>query len=102
MKNKELLAWEKATNKLSDYFIEKYFGKDWDNDETFWVSDEPGGTLFINDYFFNMDDITNFIRFEYSKKDMFNFYDYNLELATKDILGVNIKNWRKLIKNKKK
>jgi len=85
--------WEKATKELTDFFINFYFGKtvrtDW-----YWVGEETGGCLFINDYFFDLNDIVDFIRYNYSKKDMF---AYMKEVEENNFKRKsNIKNWKKL------
>jgi hypothetical protein len=91
---KELLLWEKAINKLTSVFIKKYFDKDAD---WYWVADESGGTLCINDYFFNMDRIVEAIRYNASSKKLFEFYDLELEKAKKEEdMKINFKNFLKI------
>ena len=87
----ELKQWEEATTNLANYFIAKYFGKDTDN---WWISQDIGGTLCINDYFFNLSDIVDFLKYKYSKKKMFEYYEY--ALAKKDKTPVNIQTWIKI------
>jgi hypothetical protein len=91
MKKSEFLKeWERATENLAQYFIARYFG---DGADTYWVADEVGDVLYINDHFFNLSDIVDFIRYDYSKDKMFKYYDYRLENPK---LRVNIKNYLKL------
>lgn len=89
--------WERATDNLAQYFSAKYFG---DGADIHWIANEIGGVLYINDYFFNLSDIVDFIRYEYSKEKMFEYYDYRLnEKAVFHNSPVNIKNWIKLKTN---
>ena len=89
---KELKNWEFATNKLTESFVRKYFDSQADQ---WWVADEVGGVFHVNDYFFSLSDMVDFIRHRYSVDHMFEYYDYRLEIAEKDRseLPINIKNW---------
>lgn len=93
MKNK-LKRWENETKELCDLFVLHYFDEDAD---VYWVADEIGGVLFVNDYFFNLSDIVDFIRHRYSKKKMFEYYDYALKCAVVDKRPTNIKSYRHLV-----
>jgi hypothetical protein len=94
--NKQILKeWEDASQKLTDCFIDKYFGKD--ATYVHWVADEIGGIVNINDYFFDLSNITDFLRCGYSKKEMFGYYNYRTDEGCPTL---NIKNWRKLRLNK--
>lgn len=96
--NKSILErWENVSDDLAKYFVEKYFGKD---AEQWWVADMIGSVLYVNDHFFDMEDICEFIRHKYSAKDMFKYYDYSQALSEKGEFPVNIKHWKKLCKNK--
>jgi hypothetical protein len=92
--------WENHTDLLTEYFIEKYFGK-LEDVEYYWVADDVGGVLAVADYFFNLSDIIDFIKYHYSKDLMFEYYDYALDyhMQTKhkksDYL-INIKNYKEL------
>ena len=87
----QLKNWEKATEELTELFIDKYFD---DDAEIHWIASEIGGVLSVNDYFFDLRNITDFIRYNYSQKNMFKYYDYSLERAIKDDFIVNIKNYK--------
>jgi hypothetical protein len=52
--------WEEATQDITDVFILNYFGKDAD---WYWISDEIGSVLFVNDYFFNFERILEAVKF---------------------------------------
>ena len=83
--------WEDATGSLKLLFVDKYFGRD---AESWWVADGIGGVLFVNDYFFDLNDIVEFLKYGYPAKKMFEYYDYRLKLQEKNKYPVNIKNYR--------
>ena len=81
---------------ISDVFIEKYFGTK--EVESWWVADEPGGVLFVNNYFFNMSDIVDYLRYDYSTKKMFEYYEYSMDIQSEGGVPINIKHYKKLKK----
>jgi len=101
-----LQDWINETDNLSEVFITKYFGK-MEEVENYWIADEVGGVLVVADYFFNLSDIVDFLRYKYSKDKMFEYYDYALEYhmqkkhKASDYL-INIKNYKKLMSCQKK
>ena len=88
--------YEDACQEVADKFVEKYFRNT--ASDMFWVGDEVGGVYVINDYFFGMDNMVDYFRHQYTIKDMFACYDYQLEEYTNKKSPVNIKNWRLLKK----
>ena len=96
---KALKEWDLATDNLAKHFIEKYFGKDYSlEDDAFWIGsqDEDREVLAINDYFFDLNDLVSFIRYNYTRDEMFTYYDYALDCIDKHKNPINIKNWKKL------
>jgi hypothetical protein len=91
--------WEEATESLRLLFVDKYFGKD---PEHYWIADDIGGVLFVNDYFFNLSDIVDFLKYNYSVKKMFEYYDYSLKCSQENKVPINIKNYIKLKNGKRK
>ena len=94
MTNKKItLAWEDETNKLVEIFVNRYFykGVDW-----YWVGNEVGFVLCVNDYFFNLSHILTALRFNCSDTKLFEFYDLELEHHTngKD-MPINFENFIK-------
>jgi hypothetical protein len=86
--------WERACNNLAHNFQVKYFGN---GAESYWVADDIGGIFFINDYFFGMNDIVDFIKYGYGIKDMFTYYDFCLEERKRGRdPRFNIKTWIKV------
>jgi hypothetical protein len=97
---KALTNWEKCTLALARAFVKHYFGNPQDYD-WYFISDEIGSVLVINDYFFGMTDIVDYIQYKYSEKDMFDHHDTMLKNAEKGMsIDANIKNWRELRKKK--
>lgn len=101
-----LQDWENQTDSLIEGFITRYFGKI-EEVEYYWIAEDVGGVLVVADYFFNLGDIVDFIKYNYSKDKMFEYYDYALDYhmqkkhKSTDYL-VNIKNYKKLMSCQKK
>lgn len=74
--------WEWTTQEIANLFVEKYYGRKYEV-EAWWVGGEVGGVYFINDTFFNLDQMRDFLRFNYPKKKMFDYMDYQLEITGK-------------------
>jgi hypothetical protein len=87
-------TYELACDELAQYFVVKYFGKE---AEYYWIGDEIGGVIDINERFFSIDDMVNFLRYKYSAKMLFKYYDEKLECDSKGKdWGYNIKSYKKL------
>jgi hypothetical protein len=87
--------WQLATNTLAYNFAKKYFGIIQIPE---WVADEIGGVCCISDYFFNVNDMADFLRYEYTRKAMFEYYEYALDCYENHNAKLNIKSWRHLKK----
>lgn len=90
LKNIETHAYQ-----LGEEFADKYFGKD---SERWWIAEEIGGVLYINDHFFSLGELMDFTRFSYSKKAMFEYKDYQMECHEKNESPINIKAFRHIEK----
>ena len=93
-----LTNWENQTQLLADNFMSKYFckGKKADVD-FFWVADEIGGVLSVSDYFFDLSDVIDALRYNIPINKLFSFYDYQLKCyEEKKEKEYNMKNWAKL------
>lgn len=88
-----LKNWEKASQAVAEEFVKKYFGE---TAEVYWVADEVGGVLSVNDYFFNLSTMIDFLRYKYSSKKMFEYYNYRIGLIGSNDIPINIKNYKKL------
>lgn len=94
-----LESYEQACQWLADHFIEKYWGKT--ETETWWVANHIGGVLFVNDLYFDMTDISEFLRSKYTRKEMFGYCDYRGEFYTGENehgSPINIWSWKRLKK----
>ncbi len=91
---KELDKWLDVTQEVTTHFIKKYFGKG--DHDSYWIADQVGGVLFINDYFFSMNDIIDFLISGYTEKQMFDYYHYRQEKYEEEDVIINIRNWKKL------
>ncbi len=71
-----------ACNKVAEMFADQYFTdketslKDLDY---WWITDIIGGTLYINDYFFSMDNMIEALKVGVNKKILFEFYNWVCE-----------------------
>ena len=92
--NKQLQQLEKEIDNFAHYFTERYF--DCEEPEVWWVSDEVGSCLYVNDYFFDVNFMMDFIRYDYSEKEMFEYYNKKLDAGMEDKTFYNIKTWKKL------
>ena len=87
--------WERATINLTQHFVDRYFGR---NTEACWVAEEVGVVANIGDYFFNVGDMVDFLRYNYTRKAMFEYYEYDLKCLENKESPINIKAWRHLKK----
>lgn len=76
---------------LARYFVNKYFGT---HAEYYWIGSEVGGVIEVNQFFFDMNQIADFIRHKYTKKRLFDYYDYMLEMQNKGEIPWNIKTYK--------
>lgn len=97
-KIKQLDNWIKAAEQIKDYFVLMYYGKG--DHDSYWIADEVGGVFFINDNFYSVNDMVDFLIANYTEKQMFEYYDYRLDAYQKNGMVINIRNY-KLLKNDK-
>jgi len=81
-------------NKIRNIFIAQYF-KNVPVD-MYWVGGEVGEVTCINDHFFSLTDMIDYMKYKYSVKKMFEHSDYAVACYSDDRLPVNIKNYKKL------
>lgn len=88
--------WEESTDQLAHAFAKHYFDEDY---LLWWVANQIGGTICINDHYFNLDRMVDYLRYQYTSQELFEHYDWELAEFTKGrIPPANIKNWRQLNK----
>lgn len=93
MKNKKLIAWQKATNALAQEFCDKYFDGtvNWR-----WTGEDIGGNLEVGDCFFGLHRIVEAIEINCSYELLIQFYDYEMDcLKDKSLQRYNFKTWVK-------
>lgn len=88
-----LVEYRISCVELGEQFAKKYFGKDSDS---WWIADDTTGVFCVNDYFFTVSDMYEFLSNKYSKKLMFEYYDYAVEAREKNKEKLSIKNYKKL------
>ena len=101
MKNdlKDVLTfWECQTEALVESFIDKYFKPDKYSELYHWVGGKVGGVISYNDYFFDVNQIADFIRLNYPIKLMFEYKDYEVEERMKDKIPLNMETYLSLKK----
>lgn len=87
-KNVQLKMYEQACRNLALRFLVDYYcDKDIDLEdlEYYWISSEPGGVLSVCDEFHGMDNIVDAMRYKPTHKQFFDFYEYELDCAQKEI-----------------
>ena len=94
MKLPQLNNYYDSVQSITDYFVKKYFGKD--VSDVYWIADDIGGVLAVNDYFFSLTDMVDFLKYGYKTQEMFDYYDYSLKFCQRVKIPINIKNWREL------
>lgn len=72
---KEIKEYEQACRKIAEAFTKKYF-KD---PESWCVADDPTDVWYINDCYFTVDQMYEFLKNRYSQKMMFDYYYERLE-----------------------
>ena len=92
--NKQLLEWEKASQDLADSFVKLYFG----SADAYWVGDSVGfGVLVVGDYFFDLERIVEALKFKATEKQLFDYYDAELEAGNKGLeVDMTFENYLKL------
>ena len=93
----ELVKYEQACEDITNLFARKYFGKDV---EVSFVADDKTGVACIADYFFRIRDMYEYLKEKYTRKDMFEHYDYELKCTEEKETSFNIENWRAINKSR--
>ena len=92
MLNKILRSnYEKAVNNYVDTFIVKHFEDT--QVEYYWVAQEVGGILCVNDYFINFLDIVNDIDNNVPKNIIFDYLEYSEKVYEYTHIKINYKSY---------
>lgn len=83
--------YKEACHKLLQEFTKRYYK----NPDIYWVADELG-VVSINDEFYSIHDMYEYLKYKYSSKKMFEHYYYAVECGMRGESPVNIKNYKKM------
>lgn len=86
-----------AVEQITMFFAYKYFKNHYEYKRSDWVSSEIGGVICINDYWFSVEDMIDYMKYKYTPKQMFAHYDYGLYERTKGNSPICIRDYKKLI-----
>lgn len=73
---KAVKEWQEATQKLAEAFTQKYFDC---FPDCYWVANEIGGVYFINDYFFNVEQMRDALLWDVESELLFDWYSDCIE-----------------------
>ncbi len=94
MTKKLIKNYEIAVQALADTFAKKYYGKDYN---MYWVGDEIGDVLTINDEFWNVDRIVEAFKCKPTQEQLFDFYYYEIEChSEQEVIGINFRSFLKM------
>ena len=97
MTKKLIKNYEIAVQALADKFAKKYYGKDY---EMWWVGDEIGDVLFINEFYWNVDRIVEALKENPTEDQLFDFYNYEIECSMNgEEVGINFRSFLKMFGN---
>lgn len=83
-KSVQLKMYEQVCNELMYAFLDEYYldgGATINDIDFYWIGSEPGGVLSVGDEFFGMDNIVDAMRYKPTRKQLFDFYYYELACA---------------------
>jgi len=70
-----LALYYQACEDVADTFTRKYFK----GASYYWIGLEVGGVIEVADRFFSVSDMVDFLRYKYTGKMMFEYYNYERE-----------------------
>ncbi len=99
MKNNQyeklLNKFNKIVDEMTAIFVKKYF-PDCDKRDYWWVGDMRTGTLYVSDYFWNLERVYEALELNATEKQLFEFYDKELDNSMKEIpMPLNFKSFIK-------
>lgn len=91
--------WEKATQELAESFARKYYtyeedGEEYFNPDMYWVGDEIGDILFINDDVYSVDRMLKALKLNATYDQLWDFAQYEISENKKQ--SINFENFIKL------
>lgn len=85
--------YNRIAESIGAYFCSKYFK----TDDFYWIADDRiDGPLHVNDMFFSLEDMLNYMRYKYTANQMISHYYYALDCASNGDGYVCIRDWKKL------
>ena len=87
--------WEKTPDAIAFEFVKKYYGKECVADY-YWIADDIGGCLAINDEFWSLDRMKTALELNATYEQIMEFYYYETELPEDEKVIINFKNYLKL------
>ena len=97
-KNDLIDQYEFASESIAKFFCKKHF----QGDEHHWIAGDIGGMIEINDHYFNVMDMLQYLKNQYTSKQLFHYYEEALKAHEKRYFIPTIENYKKLklFKNK--
>jgi len=94
MTKKLIKNYEIAVQALAEAFAKKYYDKDYD---IYWVGDEIGEALHINDEYWGVDRIVEALKENPTEEQLFDFYYYEIECrCEQEEVGINFRSFLKM------
>lgn len=90
-----LTHYEDACEDIADKFMEKYYVEGSEYPEHYWVGDEVGGVLSVNDEFWPLGDMVTALRLKVLPSKLFAWYYESLGASLKGGFP-NLRNYLKL------
>lgn len=91
--NDSYAMYKHAVESITMCFANKYFGTDYQYDRSDWVGEVIGDVICINDYWLSIKTMIDYMKYGYTKKQMFEHYEYFMNGGK-----VCIRDWKKLKK----
>ena len=89
----KLKEYNKITDEIATIFCKKYFK----TDDYYWVADDCiDGPLYINDMFFSLEDMLNYMKYKYNFGQLTRYYYYTLDCAENGENPICIRDWKRL------
>jgi len=83
VKNDFIKQHHDASEQILHFFIKKYFGKI-EEQQFYWIGSQVGAVAHINDHFFDLLEMIEFMKYSASRKQLFDYYDYALNEEEQD------------------
>lgn len=90
--NKLLASYKRSCDNIAKEFIKRYYTYDDGSFQDYtWI--DIGGTCNIGDYYWNLDNMIDAIKYNYTEEKLIEYYDYSLEQYEKKGFNINMKNF---------